>query len=110
MMRFENGVKISWRNAPDSCCVPPENRWTVSTDAMVTGGIMTCGTAGLYAPSWLSPSIQRQSAPALNTFDAFRLLFQATVVPTALVGTCWSVARRTRLRVVAGLVTARKLK
>ena len=30
--------------------------------------------------------------------------------PTPLVGTCWSVASRTTLRVVAGLVTARKLK
>jgi hypothetical protein len=83
----ETGVKMSWRNAPESCCVPPETRWTDRTDAIVTGGMITCGTPATYAPSWLSPSIQRQSTPALSMFDPARAFVQATVVPTPLVGT-----------------------
>ena len=57
-------------------------------DAIVTGGMITWGTAATYASSWLSPSTQRQSAPALNTFDRFSVFVHCTVLPTPLVGTC----------------------
>ena len=101
---------MSWTNAPEFCCVPPEMRLTESVDAMVTGGMIAAGTAGTYASSTLSPSTKRQSAPALKTFAPPTVFVHTAVLPMPLVGTFWSVASRTRLRVVAALVTARKLK
>ena len=85
-------------------------RCTETTGRIVTGGRIVCGVAALYASSTLSPSTQRQSAPALKTFAPPTVFVHTAVLPMPLVGTFWSVASRTRLRVVAALVTARKLK
>ena len=50
------------------------------------------------------------SAPALSTWVLPSTLVHCSMPPTPLVGTFWSVARRTTLRRVAAFVTARKLK
>src|SRR3954469_3320495 len=106
---------MSCANRPRLVWVPPEYRWTDSVAAWVPharpagqppgNGAMTVGTDGTYAASWLSPSTHRMSNPALNAFFVPIAFAHCVMPPTPLVGTFWSVASRTMLRVVAALVT-----
>ena len=85
IVNFGIGVRMSWTNAPTLRWVPPDTRLSART-AFCTGGTTGPGAA-LYQSSWLSPSTQCQSVPALKYCLVPSAFAHWTTPPAAVVGT-----------------------
>ena len=99
---FDTGVMTSWTNTPWLCWLPPAKRLVITVAPRVASS----------TSSWLSPSTQRQSAPAVKKCFPASPFDHVTIPPTPVTGTVWfSVIRPTLRRTVTagGAGTARKL-
>ena len=93
------GVKMSCTKTPALRCVPPETRFNTTCVPVVPS----------RPSSSLSPSTQRQSAPAETTWRPSNVRDHCVITPVPLVGTLWLSVIRPMLRGGVAAGTARKL-